>query len=347
MSEHTDHVDHVFAQSPEIRRALAFHEREFLRTDANGLNNAAADLTWALVAIRTGQWDQRDETDHGDHEPLGAGQSQLMQRALYSAEDLINSAEAIRAWALHGLRTHHGASHAEIADMLGVSRSTAQDRWRALERKHPALWDWARGTTEDDSDVCDGESVGVIGEDEQGRVLIGDRTTTPWGAACPAGHGEGHGHPAPKPGAPDQAVHRAAAVGELSEEFGLRAAATDLELVAHGWRGNRCGRELRPGVDPQQAGHWWNIYRVRRWSGDVVEAPEEITNARWCTPADLQELVERTVALAYGRITDEEFRRRPGIEPVWVRWLRDAGYVRVANTDLEAVEVLAQTPPTD
>src|SRR5699024_8561325 len=148
-------------------------------------------------------------------------------------------AEAIRAWALHGLRVHHQASHGEIADMLGVARSTAQSRWNQIEKRRPDLWEWARGTDQDSSDVCDGESVGVIPEDDQGRVLIAARTITPWGAACPAGHGEGHGHPAPKPGQPDQPVHRAAAVGELSEEVGLRARTEDLELVAHGWRYNR------------------------------------------------------------------------------------------------------------
>ena len=343
MSEHTDHL---FAQSPEIQ-ALPAHERAVLRTDANGLHTAATDLTWALIAIRTGQWDTPDETDHGEHTAPGAGQRQLMQRALYSAEDLINSAEAIRAWALHGLRTHHGASHAEIADMLGVARSTAQSRWNQIERKRPALWDWARGTGEEDSDVCDGESVGVIGEDEQGRILIGDRTTTPWGAACPAGHGEGHGHPAPKPGQPDQPAHRAAAVGELAEEFGLRAEPGGLELVAHGWRKNRCGRELKPGVTAETAGHWWNVYRVKRWSGTVRTAEDEVTNARWCTPGELQELVERTIDLARGRVSEAEFRTRPGLEPVWVRWLRDAGYIRISTADLQAVEVLAQTPPTD
>ena len=346
MSNHISHTENALAQSPELD-ALPEAARDSVRRDATSLENDASSLIWALIALRTGQWDQRDTTDHGDHTVPGAAQRQLMQTTLHSADHLLPRIEALRAWALHGLRTHHQASHGEIADMLGVPRSTAQDRWRALERKRPALWDWARGIDQDSSDVCDGESVGVIPEDDQGRVLIADRTITPWGAACPAGHGEGHGYPAPKPGEPDQPVHRAAAVGELGEEVGLRARPEDLELVAHGWRANRCGRELKPGVTAATAGHWWNIYRVRRWSGDVVEAPDEVAHARWCTPAELQELVDRTVARAHGRITDEEFRRRPGIEPVWVRWLRDAGYVRVANTDLETVEALAETPPTE
>lgn len=75
----------------------------------------------------------------------------------------------------------------------------------------PALWDWARGTGEEDSDVCDGESVGVIVEYPNGEVLLVDRTITPWGAAGFAGHAEGHGFLAPKPGEPDQPAHRAAA----------------------------------------------------------------------------------------------------------------------------------------
>ena len=340
MSTHPDaHID----ADPTLAEILTPQEIDFLRVDARGLTNAADILALALIDIRAGRWDQRDDTDFGDHTVPGAGHRQLMQNALLAADELLPRVEALRAWALRGLREHHGVSHADIAAMLGVPRSTAQARWNAIERRRPDLWDWARGI-EENSNVCDTESVGIIVEYADGDILIADRTTTPWGAACPAGHAEGHGHPAPKPGAPDQPAHRAAAIGELAEEVGLRARPEDLELVAHGWRDNRCGRELRPGA-PE--GHWWNVYRTRLWTGDVQVAPDEVTNARRVTPEQLQELVERTIDLAHGRITEAEFRARPGIEPVWVQWLRDAGYVRVANPDLDAIEALAAMPPAD
>jgi ADP-ribose pyrophosphatase YjhB (NUDIX family) len=335
------HID----ADPALAQTLTPEEIDHLRVDARGLANSADILALALIEIRAGRWDQRDDTDFGDHTVRGAGQRQLMQNALLAADDLLPRVEALRAWALVGLHEHHGASHTEIADMLGVARATASSRWRALERKRPGMWDWARGI-EEDSDVCDTESVGVIVEDDQGRILIIDRTITPWGAACPAGHAEGHGLPAPKPGVPDQRAHRAAAVGELAEEVGLQVAAEELELVAHGWRDNRCGRRLRPGAP---AGHWWNVYRwrARGWSGELRLAPDEVANARRLNPLQLQELVERTVDLAHSRITEPEFRSRPGIEPVWVQWLRDAGYIRIASHDLDTVEVLAATPPAD
>lgn len=336
------YTDRAFAQSPETN-ALSPDEREFLRRDAFGLESTTADLIHALIAIRTGDWDERDTTDFGDHTVLGAGQRQLMQTALHSADTLLPRIEALRAWALHGLRTHHDASHSDIAAMLGVARSTAQSRWNQIEKRRPDMWDWARGI-EENPNMCDTESVGIIVEYADGDILIADRTITPWGAACPAGHAAGHGNPAPKPGVPDQPAHRAAAVGELVEEVGLRSRPEDLELVAHGWRDNRCGRGLRPGA-PE--GHWWNVYRTRLWTGEVQVAPDEVTNARRVTPDQLQELVKRTIDLAHGRIAAEEFRARPGIEPVWVQWLRDAGYVRVANPDLKAVETLAATAPTN
>ncbi|MFE6449640.1 NUDIX domain-containing protein [Nocardiopsis dassonvillei] len=336
------HID----ADPALAQTLTPEEIDFLRVDARSLANDADTLVLALIDIRAGRWDQRDTTDYGPHEGPGAGQRQRMQNALLAADELLPRAEALRAWALHGLHEHHGASHTEIAAMLGVARATASSRWRALERKRPGMWDWARGI-EEDSDVCDTESVGVIVEDHQGRILIADRTITPWGAACPAGHAEGHGLPAPRPGVPDQRAHRAAAVGELAEEVGLHVAAEELELVAHGWRDNRCGRRLRPEAP---AGHWWNVYRWRAprdWSGDLRLAPDEDANARRCAPDDLQELVSRTIDHAHGRLTEAEFRSRPGIEPVWVQWLRDAGYVRVATVDLDAIEALAATPPAD
>lgn len=339
-------IDEIIDAEPALARALTPDDLHFLRMDGRGLETDIDTLLFALADIRAGRWDQRDTTDFGDHTVLGAGQRQLMQDALLAADELLPRVEALRAWALHGLRTHHDASHADIAAMLGVARATAQSRWKQVEKKRPQLWDWARGV-EEDSDVCDTESVGVIVEDHQGRILIADRTITPWGAACPAGHAEGHGLPAPRPGVPDQRAHRAAAVGELAEEVGLHVAAEELELVAHGWRDNRCGRRLRPEAP---AGHWWNVYRWRAprdWSGDLRLAPDEVANARRCAPDDLQELVSRTIDHAHGRLTEAEFRSRPGIEPVWVRWLRDAGYVRVATVDLDAIEALAATPPAD
>ncbi|WP_017577307.1 hypothetical protein [Nocardiopsis kunsanensis] len=76
-------------------------------------------------------------------------------------------------------------------------------------------------------------------------------------------------------------------------------------------------------------------------------AEDEVTNARWCTPAQLQELIERTIDQAHGRLTENKFRDHPGIEPVWGQWLRDVGYIRISAADLQSVEVLATTPPSN
>lgn len=81
------------------------------------------------------------------------------------------------------------------------------------------------------------------------------------------------------------------------------------------------------------------------WYGQTAE--DEVNNARWCTPARLQELVERTIDQAHGRLTENKFCDHPGIESVWGQWLRDVGYIRISAADLQSVEVLATTPPSD
>ncbi|MEE1823766.1 NUDIX hydrolase [Streptomyces sp. BE20] len=165
--------------------------------------------------------------------------------------------------------------------------------------------------------TCDNTSVGVFITDHRGRYLMFDRATFPVGAAPAAGHIDDHGSA------------RDAARAEVEEELGL--------TVTGCWRDNPCRR--RPGA--RGTGHDWTVYRATV-VGDLVPSARETKNVRWIPPVALQELVDRTVAYAHGRVTDAEFEAEPGIEPVWVQWLADVAAVHVGPGELRQVEQLTR-----
>ncbi|TYB71290.1 NUDIX hydrolase [Nonomuraea sp. PA05] len=158
--------------------------------------------------------------------------------------------------------------------------------------------------------TCDNTSVGAIILDQHGRLLVFDRNTDPPGVAGPAGHIDDHGTAAD------------AVIAEVAEEVGLTV--TTLDLIAEEWQPNQCRR--LPG--PAGVGHHWAIYRMQV-TGDLAPSARETRNARWAGPAELQSLTQRTLQHAYRLVSNEEFRARPGIEPVWLLWLAAAGLVEV------------------
>ncbi|MEU4234357.1 NUDIX hydrolase [Nonomuraea sp. NPDC026600] len=166
---------------------------------------------------------------------------------------------------------------------------------------------------------CDNTSVGILIHDDQGRLLVFNRATLPWGAAPPAGHIDDHGSP------------EQAATAEVSEEVGLTV--DSLELIARRWRDNRCRRA----DGPQGVGHEWFIYRAEV-HGELAPSPRETRNARWLTAGELQVLSLRTALYAYGDITEAEWQHEPGIEPVWVLFLSMAGLITAHREDLAAIE---------
>ncbi|MFD8316241.1 NUDIX hydrolase [Kitasatospora purpeofusca] len=170
---------------------------------------------------------------------------------------------------------------------------------------------------------CDNTSVGVIITDHQGRYLMFDRATFPVGAAPAAGHFDNHG------GA--QAAGRV----EVEEELGLTV--TSLTRVTGGWRDNPCRR--RPGA--LGTGHNWTVYQATV-TGDLTPSARETKNVRWIAPDALQELADRTIAYAQGRLTDAEFEAQPGVEPVWMQWLADIAAIKVSPAELLQVELLAR-----
>jgi ADP-ribose pyrophosphatase YjhB (NUDIX family) len=172
--------------------------------------------------------------------------------------------------------------------------------------------------------VCDHKSVGVLLPDEAGRRwLMFRRVRFPVGIAPAAGHVDGHGGFA------------AAARAEVGEELGLQVQV--LRQVTGGWRPYPC-RRLASQPLP---GHRWAVYLAEA-TGQLRPDPAEAAGARWYTRAELQRLADRTVAHALGLITPVEFAADPGLEPVWLDWLRAAGLIEVEPTDLYAVDDLAR-----
>lgn len=168
---------------------------------------------------------------------------------------------------------------------------------------------------------CDNASVGVLIE-TSGAFWMGARATDPPGIAPPAGHVFD-----------EHADYPAAAVAEVREELGLTVLA--LELVAGGWRPNACRR----GAGPRGIGHQWQIFRATVQAGPLTVDPGSFLNVRPYTPGEIRALTDRTVAYARGEST------APGIEPVWVRWLVDAGVVKATDAELAAIEDIITGAP--
>lgn len=191
--------------------------------------------------------------------------------------------------------------------------------------------------------VCDSASVGVIVQreaaDGQAEYLLLTRATPPVGVAPAAGHvfdehaqtADGRALPCGHPDIDETASYRAAALAEVEEELGLQA--SGLALVASGWRTAACRRQ--PG--PRGIGHEWRVYRATA-TGTLAPSERETHGARWYRAEEVQQLADRTIATLYGHLTWEQFTNSPGIEPVWVRWLTEAGIVHIDADALEDLE---------
>lgn len=169
---------------------------------------------------------------------------------------------------------------------------------------------------------CDGRTVGVIITDRCGRVLLGDR-------ADGAGAAPIAGHVYDTRSDPDDA-----ALSEVREEVGLFV--TELIKVAVEWRPDRCAR----GDGPLGAGHHWTLYRALA-TGRMRVDPGRYTATRWAGPAEVENLAQRSLAFARGQVTDGQWRDRPGLELVWVRWLALTRLlVTVTADELEEIEAV-------
>ncbi len=152
--------------------------------------------------------------------------------------------------------------------------------------------------------VCDNTSVGMIVR-QGDKVLLIERKNFPWGFAVPAGHVD------------EDIDFESAAKRELKEEVGLDA--TNIKLVAEGRRDNKCRRE-------GGSWHYWKLYSLS-FEGELHRSLDETKQAHFYSTPEIKELSLKTEAYRKGEITDEEWEKSPGLEPVMYDWFKEIGII--------------------
>jgi ADP-ribose pyrophosphatase YjhB (NUDIX family) len=148
--------------------------------------------------------------------------------------------------------------------------------------------------------ICDHTSVGMIVWQEDKLLLI-ERARKPFGFAPPAGHVDA------------DILFEDAAKRELYEEVGLTA--VSLKFLKEGRKENHCRRE---------GGTWhqWKIFWVET-TGEIKRSEDETKQAGFVNREEVEYLMTRTEKYLNKEITEEEWEKAPGIEPVWYDWFKE------------------------
>ena len=148
--------------------------------------------------------------------------------------------------------------------------------------------------------ICDHKSVGMLAWKDSKLLLI-ERKRFPFGFAPPAGHLD-----------QDNSFEKAAK-RELKEETSLKAAS--LKLVLDAKKNNVCRRI---------GGNWhhWKIYEIKT-TGKVKRNPVETKQIGWYSLNEIKILVKITASYLKGKITEEKWQQKPGIETVWYDWFKE------------------------
>jgi len=154
--------------------------------------------------------------------------------------------------------------------------------------------------------ICDHTSVAMfIWKD--GKLLLIERGKIPFGFALPAGHTDG------------DKTFEEAAKRELEEEVGLKA--VSMKKILEIRKENPCRRE---------GGTWhlWKLYEVSVEEGEIKRSLDETKRAGWYSKEEIEKFAKRTEEYQNGRISEEEWRERPGLEPVMLEFFRDLKIVK-------------------
>jgi 8-oxo-dGTP pyrophosphatase MutT (NUDIX family) len=166
---------------------------------------------------------------------------------------------------------------------------------------------------------CNHTSVGVIVE-RGDTYLFFKRVKFPPGYAAPAGHVD----ELPYLNHPNEAgIYEEAAGRELEEEVGLLARRLTLVLEATTLYPCRripldAGEAAPARVAANEHWHRWRVYRAEIDEAQASRGNEtETRDLQWLTREQLQAKAARTALYLQGRITEQEWRAEPGLEPVW------------------------------
>lgn len=88
--------------------------------------------------------------------------------------------------------------------------------------------------------------------------------------------------------------------------------ACDLKLLGEGRKENHCSR-------PEGDWHYWKLYQIRA-EGEIRRSLDETKKAGWYSKDEIQELAQKTLAYKNGGITETEWTKNPGLEPVMHEW---------------------------
>ena len=143
--------------------------------------------------------------------------------------------------------------------------------------------------------TCDNKSVGILAWWD-GKLLLIERAKYPFGFAPPAGHVD------------NLNSFEEAAREELKEEVGLNI--LNIKLIWEGRKKNKCRRK-------GGSWHYWKIYKVKT-SGDIKRSLDETKQVGWYTKKEIKKLADMTSRYLKRNINDEEWKKNPGLEPVWL-----------------------------
>lgn len=157
---------------------------------------------------------------------------------------------------------------------------------------------------------CDHKSIGVILTNEHDELALLERRRFPVGIAPPAGHIDQHGG------------LEQAAVAEVLEEIGVPIAINGLKRLIDNRRiANTCRR-----IDGNY--HDWTIYQAYTPSVQLLPSPDETRGASWYDRPSIANLARRTRLYQAGLISPDDWEQYPGLEPVWLDFLTELGYVK-------------------
>ena len=147
---------------------------------------------------------------------------------------------------------------------------------------------------------CDHRSVGMLVW-RDGKILLIERKRPPFGFAPPAGHLD------------NDDDYEVAAKRELLEEVGLDT--INIELLTEGKKDNPCRRE-------DGSWHYWKIYNFNA-TGEINKSDTETKQAKFFSTGEIVILAELAARYTAGEISDDEWIKSPGLEPVWCEWFKE------------------------